>query len=77
VHRLGTSTFFSSRPALSATAAAAFVVLGLAFLNGWLPRTAPHEVGRGEAILMSVACGVIAGYFAHCARIGWRNRGHS
>jgi hypothetical protein len=66
VHRLGTSTFFSSRPALSATAAAAFVVLGLA-----------HEVGRGEAILMSVACGVIAGYFAHCARIGWRNRGHS
>ncbi|MCE3284673.1 MAG: hypothetical protein K0R70_929 [Steroidobacteraceae bacterium] len=72
--RLGTSTFFRSRPALSATAAAVFAVLGLAFLIGWLPRAAPHEVGRGETILMTVACVVIAGYFVWCARMGWRRR---
>jgi hypothetical protein len=51
------------------------VGLGLAFANGWLPRAAPHEVGRGEAILMTVACVVIAGYFARCAQIGWQRRG--
>ena len=72
LRNLGTSAVFSARPALSSGLAIAFVVAAVLFALGWLPRSAPHEVSRGEAILMSVACFVISAYFARCARIGWQ-----
>ncbi len=80
LHNLGTTAVFSARPVLSSGLAVAFVVAAVSFAVGWLPRAAPAEVSRGEAIVMAVACSVIAGYFARCARLGWRRRrkwGHS
>ena len=77
---LGTSAVLSARPALSSGLAVAFVVAAVLFAVGWLPRTAPAEVSRGEAIVMAVACAVIAAYFARCAQLGWRRKwkwGHS
>jgi multisubunit Na+/H+ antiporter MnhB subunit len=74
LRNFGTSAVFSARPALSAGLAIAFVVAAVLFALGWLPRSSPHEVSRGEAILMSVACAVIAAYFARCARIGWQRK---
>ncbi|HET7203792.1 MAG TPA: hypothetical protein VFI92_10540 [Steroidobacteraceae bacterium] len=74
LRNLGTTELFSARPALSSGLAVVFVVAGALFAAGWLPRTAPAEVSRGEAIVMAVACAVIAGYFARCARIGWQRK---
>ena len=71
---LGTSAFFSARPLLSAAVAVAFLALGAAFLSGWHPRAGAGEVARGEALLMTGVCVVIAGHFLRCARLGWRNR---
>ena len=72
--RLGTHAFFSARPRLSVAVAIAFLALGAAFLGGWHPRAGAGEIARGEAILMTGVCVVIATYFLHCAR---RKRGHS
>jgi hypothetical protein len=74
LRNLGTSEVFIARPVLSSGLAIVFVVVAVLFAIGWLPRTALAEIARGEAIVMTVACGVIAGYFARCARLGWRRK---
>jgi hypothetical protein len=75
VIRFGSQAFFSARPRLSVVVAVAFLALGAAFLGGWHPRAGAGEIARGETILMTGVCVVIAAYFLHCARLGkW---GHS
>ena len=74
LRNLGTTQIFSARPALSACLALAFLAATALFAIGWLPRAAPAEVTRGETIVMAVACAVIAGYFARCARLGRRRK---
>ena len=74
LRNLGTTERLIARPALAATLAATFALGAVLFAVGWLPRAAPHEVSRGEGVLMSVACALIAGYFGWCARRGLSNR---
>jgi len=74
LRNLGSTAVFSARPALSAGLSVAFVLAAVLFAVGGLPRTNPAEVSRGEAIVIAVACAVIAGYFARCARLGWRRK---
>lgn len=68
----GTFAWFSARPALSAAAAATFLLLAVLIAGGWLPRAEPGTVSQREAIAMAVVCAVIAGYFVRCVRVGWR-----
>jgi hypothetical protein len=69
--RLGSFEFFSARPWLSGALAVVFALLGFSFAAGWLPQEEASAVTRGEGVAMAVASGVIAGYFATCARTGF------
>ena len=65
---------FAARPWLSAVLAGLIIALGALFVSGWVPVSPNRRYFTGHAWVMALCCGVLAVYFANCARLGFGHR---
>ncbi len=53
------------------------VLLGVAFVAGWVPSSDIPRYWPGHDWFMAVLCLLLAGLFAYCSVVGFRSRGRS
>jgi hypothetical protein len=66
---------FAARPGLSAVLAALIVLLGVLLVSGRVPVSPNRHSVAGQGWILALGCGVLAAFFANCARLGFGRRG--